>query len=234
MPALTIPSKKKAVKKPVAPIVNAGSYDEFKTFNGQQYTGMKVGRSHKWFYDKGEWKERKITPDRWEITYSVTKRRAGKAPEGSGVPVGTGYHWFILSHQFVHKLNANDYSTTMIGLKLKLAHKRADKEKWNVSEATKRKKLVQMLEAFIIQLKNEPEKTEIITLDFNYKNKPYKGIAVPIIDSCSNGICNELDITLNEKHLGIIRCTKEGWRMTNVKPQGLVNAIGEEIFLWYK
>jgi hypothetical protein len=98
---------------------------------------MKIGHSHKWHYDKGLWRERKITPDKWEITYSVIKRRAGKAPEGSGVPVGTGYHWFILSHQFVHKLNANDYTTAMIGLKLKLAHKRADKDKWNISESAK-------------------------------------------------------------------------------------------------
>jgi hypothetical protein len=46
---------------------------------------MKVGRSHKWYYDKGEWKEKKITPDKWEFTYAVNKRRAGHAPEGSGV-----------------------------------------------------------------------------------------------------------------------------------------------------
>src|SRR3954454_14292156 len=103
----------------------AKNYNQFKTFNGKHYTGMKVGRSHKWYYDKGEWKEKKITPDKWELTYSVTKRRAGKAPEGSGVPVGTGYHWFILAHQFVHKLNADDYSTAMVSIKLKLAHKRA-------------------------------------------------------------------------------------------------------------
>src|SRR5207249_2743080 len=131
----------------------AVSYNDFKEHEGQRYTGMKVGRSHKWYYDKGEWKETKITPDKWELTYSVTKRRAGKAPEGSGVPVGTGYHWFILAHQFVHKLNADDYSTTMVGLKLKLAHKRADKDKWNISESTKTKHLVQMLEAFIEELK---------------------------------------------------------------------------------
>ena len=37
--------------------------------------------------------------------------RGGKAPEGSSVRVGTGYHWFVLSHQFVHKLNANEYTT---------------------------------------------------------------------------------------------------------------------------
>ena len=41
----------------------AVSYDEFKEHEGQRYTGMKVGRSHKWYYDQGEWKEKKITPD---------------------------------------------------------------------------------------------------------------------------------------------------------------------------
>jgi hypothetical protein len=60
----------------------SASYNKFKQFEGKQYSGMKVGRSHKWYYDKGEWKERKITPDLWEISYSVTKRRAGQAPEG--------------------------------------------------------------------------------------------------------------------------------------------------------
>jgi len=49
---------------------------------------MKVGRAHTWNYDQGRWKEKKITPDKWEISYAVRKRRAGKAPEGSGVPVG--------------------------------------------------------------------------------------------------------------------------------------------------
>src|SRR5262245_28813753 len=62
----------------------AASYEAFKEFEGKRYTGMKVGRSHKWYYEKGEWKEKKITPDEWEIHYSVKKRRAGHAPEGSG------------------------------------------------------------------------------------------------------------------------------------------------------
>ena len=35
------------------------TYNEFKEFEGRKYTGMKVGRSHKWYYDKGEWKEKK-------------------------------------------------------------------------------------------------------------------------------------------------------------------------------
>src|ERR1043166_6701167 len=96
------------------------SYDEFKEYEGKKYTGMKIGRSHKWYYDKGEWKEKKITPDLWQISYAVTKRRAGRAPEGSGVPVGTEYHWYVLAHQNVCKVNANDYTTTMPGLKFKV------------------------------------------------------------------------------------------------------------------
>jgi hypothetical protein len=37
------------------------TYNQFKEFQGKQYSGMKVRRSHKWYYDKGEWKEKKIT-----------------------------------------------------------------------------------------------------------------------------------------------------------------------------
>lgn len=48
------------------------SYDQFKEFEGKKETGMRVGRTHKWYYDKGEWKEKKMTPDKWQF---VTKRR---------------------------------------------------------------------------------------------------------------------------------------------------------------
>jgi hypothetical protein len=131
------------------------TYNEFKEFEGKQYTGMKVGRSHKWYYDKGEWKEKKITPDKWEFTYDVTKRRAGNAPEGSGVPVGTEYHWYILAHQNVRKLDANNYTTSMSGLKYKLAHKRAEKDKWSTAKNAQRERLIQILQELIAQLKNE-------------------------------------------------------------------------------
>lgn len=57
-----------SVKKETKPKMDyAKSYNQFKVFNGEQYSGMKVGRSHKWYYDKGEWHEAKITPDLWEI-----------------------------------------------------------------------------------------------------------------------------------------------------------------------
>lgn len=131
------------------------TYNQYKKFEGKQYTGMKIGRSHKWYYDKGEWKERKVTPDDWEFTYAVTKRRAGKAPEGSGVPIGTEYHWYILAHQHVRKLNANDYSTAMTGMKFKVAHKRADKDKWNISDKAQRKRLIKALKNVITQLEEE-------------------------------------------------------------------------------
>jgi hypothetical protein len=146
----TIQRKKNGIKKDISK-----TYNEYKEFEGKQYTGMKVGRSHKWYYDKGEWKEKKITPDKWEFTYAVNKRRAGHAPEGSGVPVGTEYHWYILAHQNVRKLDANNYTTSMTGLKYKLAHKRAEKEKWNATDNTQRKRLIQILQELIDQLKRE-------------------------------------------------------------------------------
>jgi hypothetical protein len=135
----------------------AVSYNEFKEFEGQKYTGMQIGRSHKWYYDQGEWKEKKITPDLWQISYAVTKRRAGRAPEGSGVPVGTEYHWYILAHQNVHKLNANDYTTSLAGLKFKIAHRRADTEKWSATAKTQRKRMIKFLQDMIEELEQQQD-----------------------------------------------------------------------------
>ena len=115
-------TSKKTKKQPASD--PAESYDQFKEYEGQRYTGMKIGRTHSWNYDAGRWKEKKITPDLWEIGYAVTKRRAGRAPEGSGVPVDTEYHWYILAHQNVRKLDANDYTTSLAGLKFKIAPRR--------------------------------------------------------------------------------------------------------------
>jgi hypothetical protein len=143
----TAQRKKDGIKKDISK-----TYNKYKDFEGKQYTGMKVGRSHKWYYDKGEWKEKKITPDKWEFTYAVNKRRSGRAPEGSGVPVGTEYHWYILAHQNVRKLDANNYTTSMTGTKYKLAHKRADKEKWSATDNAQRKRLIQALQESISQL----------------------------------------------------------------------------------
>jgi hypothetical protein len=146
----TIQKKQSGIKKDISK-----AYNEYKEFEGKQYTGMKVGRSHKWYYDRGEWKEKKIIPDKWEFTFDVNKRRSGKAPEGSGVPVGSEYHWYILAHQNVRKLDANNYTTSMTGLKYKLAHKRAEKDKWSVSENAQRKQLIRVLRESIDQLERQ-------------------------------------------------------------------------------
>jgi hypothetical protein len=136
----------------------AVSYDEFKEYEGQRYTGMKIGRSHKWHYDKGKWKETKITPDLWQVSYAVTKRRAGRAPEGSGVPVGIEYHWYVLAHQNVAKQSANDYTTSLTGLKFKIAHKRAGSEKWRATPKTQRKRLIAFLQDVIADLEKQNDR----------------------------------------------------------------------------
>lgn len=157
--------RKKQAEK--APDIKAGkeakqdlakTYNEFKEYEGKLYTGMKIGRGHKWYYDEGEWKEKKLTPDKWELNYAVNKRRAGKAPKGSGVPVGTEYHWYILAHQNVTKLDANTYSTAMTGIKYKLAHKRAGKGKWSVQEKGQRRRIIRFLREVLGHLEKEDEK----------------------------------------------------------------------------
>jgi hypothetical protein len=137
-------------------VKRGASYDAFKEFKGQRYTGMKVGRGHRWKYDAGDWVEKKVTPDKWEFRYTVPKRRAGRAPEGSGVPVGTEYHWYILADQTVKKLDANNYSTDMVGIKYKLAHKRADKGEWSATDDGKRKRLIKLLQEMISELEQAP------------------------------------------------------------------------------
>jgi hypothetical protein len=141
----------------------AVSYNEFKEYEGQRYTGMKIGRSHKWDYDQGEWKETKITPDLWQISYAVTKRRRGRAPEGSGVPVGTEYHWYVLAHQNVAKQNANDYTTSLTGLKFKIAHKRAGSEKWSATPKTQRKRMIMFLQNVIADLEKQDDSEGDVT-----------------------------------------------------------------------
>lgn len=92
-----------------------GGYNALKTFQGQVYSGMAIGGSHTWNYDQGVWKETKVEPDRWEIDYPTTKRRARKAPKGSGVPVGTEYHWLIVGHQVSNSFGVNTTPTRFNG-----------------------------------------------------------------------------------------------------------------------
>jgi hypothetical protein len=143
------------IRKPPDVEDAAASYSTIKEFEGRKYTGMRVGGSHSWYYQQGEWKETKVTPDKWQFTFTVNKRRKWKAPEGSGVPVGTEYHWYILAHQNVRKLNANEYTTSMAGMKYKLAHRRATSDEWSASERAQFRQLIAILEENIIQLQHQ-------------------------------------------------------------------------------
>lgn len=136
-------------------------YNEYKEYKGERYTGMRIGGQHKWYYAKGEWKERKKTPEEWDVFYKTKKTRAGKAPEGSGAPVGTGYNWLIVAHQRVDKLDANNYMTYLDGKKFKVAHLRVNKGEWNIKEKTQRKKVIAFLEKVIEDIKEAGEDEEI-------------------------------------------------------------------------
>jgi hypothetical protein len=114
-------------------------------------------------------------------------------------------------------------------LKFKLAHKRADKDKWSATAKTQRKRLVKLLQTLIAELEKEP-----LPLEFELDGTTYKGSAIPITETCREDTCYEFDVMLNDNEMGIIKCTKGGWKMDHVKDQKLVDAIGNELFLWYE
>ncbi|KAL7940122.1 hypothetical protein V8C42DRAFT_291471 [Trichoderma barbatum] len=139
------PGNKKVAGQAYA--LGGGGYNSLKSFNGQYYSGMAVGGSHTWNYDGGVWHEVKEEPDLWKIKYETNKRRAKKAPEKSGAAVGTEYHWLIVAHQHVRKIDANTYETHLEGSKYKLAHKGATSSTWSIPTIKgQREREVELLE----------------------------------------------------------------------------------------
>jgi hypothetical protein len=55
-------------------------------------------------------------------------------------------NWYVLAHQNVAKQSANDYTTSLTGLKFKIAHKRADTGKWSATPKTQRKRMITFLQ----------------------------------------------------------------------------------------
>lgn len=136
----------------------AESYDKQKTWRGRTYTGMKVGRAHSWEYE-GRWKERKIGPDAWDVSFVATKSRKGRgAPDGSGAPVGTEYLWFFApTVQVARKLDANTYATHMEGLKWKIGFRPATAKTWDFewekTGETARQRTIRILQQTLADLK---------------------------------------------------------------------------------
>lgn len=134
------------------------AYDDLKEFNGRRYSGMPVGGEHSWNYTNAVWRERKAAPDDWEFTFTSVKRRERSAPDGSGAPPDTRYHWYILANQFVRKIDKDSYSTFMSGLKYKIAHKRPQWRKWSCEyplQISARARTVEILEGILDRLKGQ-------------------------------------------------------------------------------
>ena len=132
------------------------TYDDVKEFDGDVYTGMTVGGRHTWRYTNAIWQEVKTSPDEWEFTLTSTKERDRPAPDGSGAALDTQYHWYLLAHQFVRKIDADRYSTFMSGLKYKVAHKRPGWRGWSSgldAEDTERVRVVAILENAVDRLR---------------------------------------------------------------------------------
>jgi hypothetical protein len=71
-------------------------------------------------------------------------------------------------------------------------------------------------------------------LEFEFKGKSIKGEAVPVKSGCQDGICDQHQVSINNEAIGVIRCTKSGWKMGSIADQEFVDAIGHELFLWYE
>ncbi len=131
-------------------------YNDLKEFNGEKYTGMSVGGQHSWIYPNGLWRERKVTPDQWEFTFASLKERERAAPIGSGAPPNTQYHWYILAHQRVRKIDEDVYNTSMAGVKYKIAHKRPHWRRWSCDypeQQSEAEKVIAILEATLAGLR---------------------------------------------------------------------------------
>ena len=81
---------------------------------------------------------------------------------------------------------------------------------------------------------DEKYKTQKVPIVVEFEGKTYKGEGVPIRPSCREGVCFELNITLNNEDLGTIHRTKNGWIMDHIKDQKFVDAIGDQLMLWYE
>jgi hypothetical protein len=76
---------------------------------------------------------------------------------------------------------------------------------------------------------------EPFPIEFDHNGKKYSGTATPIKSSCQDDVCYEHSIELNKENLGVIACNVNGaWSSSTITDQGLVDAIGQELLLYYE
>jgi hypothetical protein len=133
-------------------------YDKIKDYNGQIYTGMKIGGTHKWHYNHGKWFETKIAPNQWTFYFQSTKTRFHSAPMDSGAKLNTKYHWYMIADQIASKLDANSYITNMKGIKFKIGHKRPNWKTFSYNypeQESYKERIRKILENTLENLRNE-------------------------------------------------------------------------------
>ena len=153
--------------KRAGPPTPAVAFDDLKIHNGRRYTGMPVGGRHEWLYPDGLWQEQKVAPDVWRFRFSAVKHRTQAAPFNSGAPRGAQYHWYLMAHQRVRKLDDDSYHTLMQGVKHKIAHKRPHWRKWSTSypdQEGERARVIAVLEDTLRRLRAD-EVAPTSTLD---------------------------------------------------------------------
>jgi hypothetical protein len=136
------------------------AYNDLKEFNGKRYMGMKIGGRHVWIYPNGTWKEEKVDPDSWVFTFQSFKERKVPAPENSGAPVNTEYHWYILADQRVKKIDKDTYGTLMEGVKHKISHKRPHWRKWSsqyTDNISDKDRIIAILKEMLERISEDPE-----------------------------------------------------------------------------
>jgi len=136
------------------------TFNDLKEFNGEKYSGMPIGGGHEWNYLNAKWKEKKVSPCEWAIQFSATKKRVLPAPPKSGVDIGTLYHWFIIAHQKVVKVDKDSYGTVLTGAKIKIGHRRPYWRDWSYNypnNTSMRQRIINALEANLDRLKEDED-----------------------------------------------------------------------------
>lgn len=136
------------------------AYGEEKESGGLRYRGMRVGGVHRWTYPDGKWTERKVTPQRWDVAFTSRKVRRNKAPDNSGAEVGSGYHWLVVAHQWVGKMDDNTYATHLEGTKHLLAFRKAGWQGWTTQQrghTSARLRAIMALEELVAELRDRPD-----------------------------------------------------------------------------
>ena len=141
----------------VRPPISRMAYGDEKQHKGASYRGMPVGGVHRWTYPDGQWTERKVTPQRWEVAFTSRKQRRARAPEDSGAEVGSGYHWLIVAHQWAGKLDANTYATHLEGTKHLVSFRKPGWQGWTTQQrghTSARLRTIMALEELIAELRD--------------------------------------------------------------------------------